>query len=457
MTLRKPVQLVLATALLAQAVAGCSHRTPTEVWPPITDPLVFGDTFGSKVVYQAFAGSKLDAVAIDSTVSYSGTASIRITVPNPGDPTGTYAGGAFTTPMTRDLAGYNALSFWVKASRAASLDVAGLGNDNTGTSKFTAQRSAIPMTTSWTQVLVPIPNPARLTAEGGMFFFAEGPQSGSGLTMWVDQVQFVNTAVVTNPRPALTTQTINTVVGANVDLSGATKTVYTISGFDQTVTHFPGYFDFTSSNPALGTVTYGTLRVLAGGVDTLTAKLGSIPASGSIAISAVAPPAAPAPTPTVPAANVISLYSGAYTNVPVDTWNATWGQATLTDISIAGNATKLYTKLVFAGIDFSSHPVDATTMTTFHMDVFIPSDSTFKVKLVDYGANGVYGGGDDTQCELTFRSASVPAGFTNGAWSPLEIPLASFATTMTARAHVAQLIISGNSSTVYVDNVYFHK
>ena len=97
----------------------------------------------------------------------------------------------------------------------------------------------------------------------------------------------------------------------------------------------------------------------------------------------------------------------------------------------------------------------------FFARVFVPTGSTIKVKLVDFGANGVYGptgaGNDDTSSELTFTS---PSGLTVGSWYPLEIPLATF-TTLAHREHLAQLIISGdvasNTRTVYVDNVYFHK
>ena len=286
MTFRHSVRTILGLAALAALAGGCSRSTPTETWPPIIDPLVFGSTFGSQVIFQAFGGSKLDALAIDSTTSYTGAASMKITVPGPGDPSGTYAGGALTTSRYRDLTGYNALSFWVKASRAVNLDVAGLGNDNTGTSRFTAQRAAVPMTTSWSQVLVPIPDPSRLTAEGGLFFFAEGPQGGAGLTFWLSDVRFVKTAVITNPRPALTPKTINSVVGADVDLSGSTKTVFAVSGLDQTVTHMPGYFTFTSSTPAFGAVHGNLFHVNQGGADTLTAQLGAIAATGSIVVNA---------------------------------------------------------------------------------------------------------------------------------------------------------------------------
>ncbi len=451
-----PVRAALVVALVALAAAGCSRKTPTEPWPPLTDPRVFDESFAPKVGFQAFGGSKLDALDIDSTTAHTGRVSLKVTVPNPNDPTGGYAGGAFVAALSHELSGYNALSFWVKASRATNLDVAGLGNDNTGTSKFDAARKTIPMTTSWTQVLVPIPDPSKLTDEKGMFYFAEGPQAGSGLTLWLDDITFVNTAQVTNPRPALTTQTASAIVGGSLNLAGLTKTVYTITGFDQTVTHMPGYFSFTSSNYAVATPAGSLVQVLSAGTAAITAKLGAIAATGTLTVNATAPPATPAPTPTVPAAQVISIFSNAYTNIPVDTWSATWDQADVSDLTIAGNATKLYTNLNYAGIEFTSHVIDATSMSAFHVDVWATAGTLFRVKLVDFGANGTFGGGDDTESELTFNAASTPP-FSSGGWVPLDIPLANF-TTLLHRAHVAQVVLSStDAKTVFVDNLYFHQ
>jgi hypothetical protein len=38
--------------------------------------------------------------------------------------------------------------------------------------------------------------------------------------------------------------------------------------------------------------------------------------------------------PTIPAGNVISMFSDTYTNVNVDTWRTSWSQANLEDIDI---------------------------------------------------------------------------------------------------------------------------
>ena len=166
-------------------------------------------------------------------------------------------------------------------------------------------------------------------------------------------------------------------------------------------------------------------------------------------------PTQPAPAPTHSADSVISLFSDAYTNATVDTWSADWDQAHVEDVEISGNATKKYTGLVFAGIEFTSSTVDATEMTYFRMDIWTPDetiDAAFKVKLVDFGANGVWdGGGDDSEHEVTIDRAS---GLQTGEWVQLDLALADF-TGLAAKGHLAQLIISGDPNTVYVDNVYF--
>ena len=179
------------------------------------------------------------------------------------------------------------------------------------------------------------------------------------------------------------------------------------------------------------------------------AALGNVVVAGN----AVTPqePLTAAPTPTRPAANVVSMFSNAYTNVTVDTWRTDWSNATLTDLQIAGNDTKKYSALSFVGVEATSSPINATAMTTFHVDAWTANMTAFRVKLVDFGADGAFAGGDDVEHEITF----VP---TQNAWNSYDIPLADFGGLIT-RGHIAQLIFSGlpdAAGIVYIDNVYFH-
>jgi hypothetical protein len=168
-------------------------------------------------------------------------------------------------------------------------------------------------------------------------------------------------------------------------------------------------------------------------------------------------PTVAAPTPTMAEGHVVSLFSNAYTDVPVDTWSAEWDDADVSDVQIEGNDTKLYSNLVFAGIEFTSQTIDATEMSYFHMDIWT-ADSTdppaiFKIKLVDFGADGVWGD-DDVEHEITLTATTDPA-LESENWVALDIPLSAF-TNLTTTGHLAQLIISGDLSTVYIDNIYFH-
>jgi hypothetical protein len=164
-------------------------------------------------------------------------------------------------------------------------------------------------------------------------------------------------------------------------------------------------------------------------------------------------PTVAAPTPTRDPADVISLFSDAYNNVPVDTWRTPWSSANLEDIEIAGNATKKYSNLDFVGIETVANQLNVSEMTHIHMDIWSPDFTMFGIKLVDFGADGAFGGGDDVEHQIDINA---PA---QGQWVSLDIPLADFAG-LTTRSNLAQYILVGRpvgTNTVFLDNMYFYK
>jgi hypothetical protein len=66
-------------------------------------PEVFIDGFSAGRNYAAFGGSKVTAFDVDNEVRYSGSSSMKIEIPDAGDPQGAYAGGVYFTSMARDL------------------------------------------------------------------------------------------------------------------------------------------------------------------------------------------------------------------------------------------------------------------------------------------------------------------------------------------------------------------
>lgn len=427
---------------------------------------VFIDDFTSDLAYAAFAGSDVTAFHIDNLVTYGGTqASMRFEVPDANSPQGSYAGGAFFSRTGRDLSGFNALTFYIKATQPATIGVVGFGND-LGASRFLVSMNDLPVNTNWKKVIIPIPDPTKLTAEKGLFYYSTGPENGRGYTFWIDEVRFEKltdlaglTGLIANGQNQVIP---DAETGDHFTIGDLKARVNLPSGINQSVSISPYYFSFISSAPGIANVDEkGMVSVIDSGTAVITAKLGEQNAIGSISITSIGLPVMPmtaAPVPTRDPADVISLYSNAYTNVPVDTWNTRWQFSTAENFFIQINNDDVirYKNLNFVGIEFSSATIDATAMSGFHIDIWTPDitalPNNFKIQLVDFGANGVFGGGDDVSHELTFTSPTL----VSNSWISLDIPLSSF-TGLTTRAHLAQLVLSGTLPNVYIDNVYFYK
>lgn len=163
-------------------------------------------------------------------------------------------------------------------------------------------------------------------------------------------------------------------------------------------------------------------------------------------------PTVAAPTPTKLAADVMSLFSNAYTNVPVDTWRTSWSAATLTEVQIASNDVKKYTGLDFVGVEMVANQLNISAMDSFQFDLWTPNSTTFRFKLVDFGADGAFGGGNDVEHETIITPAL-------SGWNRVSVPISSM-TGLTTKSNIAQLIFSSvpaGGSTAYIDNVLFSK
>jgi hypothetical protein len=459
--MRNRISAVLLSTVVFTAplgITGCERDTTgLDLAPFPTDPVVFRDVFNG-IDYQAFAGSKLDALSVDTDEHYLGDASIKITVPDVG-----YAGGAITANAPRDLSQYNAVAFWVKASMAATLDIAGYGNDNTDALPYQGSVSNIPLTTTWQRHILPIPRTGLMTPERGLFFFSEGPENGLGYDIWFDEIEFVKSDAISNPRPVMRQDDVGTVTGVQFSVGG------TFTAFDVTVpapatlqvNHAPAYFTFLSSDESVAMPSGGGIRVVGGGTADITAQLGAIAVAGRFTVRALDPPTDPAPRPTIPAANVISIFSNAYTNRPAN-FSPSFSQASVSEIKISGDNVKVYnipTALDVAVIDFGANTIDATAMTHVHIDIWAPEGTFFGLGLFSFGADGVFSGepvpsGDDSQKLV----AVVPPQLVFGEWLSLDLPLSSYTVPggLKETAHLAQIILRSDSVLLLVDNIFFY-
>lgn len=425
------------------------------------NPDVFLDTFSAGLNYAAFGGSDVKAFDVDTQVKYSGTTSMKIAVPDYGSPEGAYAGGTFFTSVGRDLSDYNALTFWVKATQSANIDVLGFGND-LGENKYQVSLSGVAVNTNWKKVIIPIPDAAKLKMERGMFFYSEGPENNKGYTFWIDEVKFEKIGTISYQSATVLNgenKTVTSFVGVKNVLDGLTAQFSMPNGTTQAVNLTPYYFNFASSNPSVATVDgVGNVNTIAAGNSIITASLGNNVAKGSLTINSSGA-YTHAPTPTQDASKVISLFSDKYSNVPVDYYNGYWApyQTTLSsDFVVEGDHVLNYTNFNFVGMQMSSPPVNATFMSHLHLDIYLPNampaGANFKIQVLDFGANGVYGGNDDKTGETTITAPTLQG----QKWVSLNIPITAFAG-LTSKAHIGQVIFVGtNISGFYADNIYFY-
>jgi hypothetical protein len=426
------------------------------------DPNIFIDTFSPGLNFAAFGGTVVTGFQVDKDVSYNKTAaSMRFDVPNVNDPEGAYVGGSFFTSVGRDLSGYDALTFWAKSSQSATIDVIGFGNDF-GANKYQASISGLILSTVWKKYIIPIPDPSKLKIEKGMLFLSEGPENGKGYTFWIDEVKFEKLGTVSNGQGSILSgadKVETSFVGVTRTIDGLISTFNLPNGINQSVNVTPAYFVFTSSNPAVATVDeLGVVTTVGAGTAVITAKLGANAAKGSLTINS-AGTYVHAPTPTQDASKVISIYTEKYPNVPVDYYNGYWAPYQTTksaDFTVNGDNVLNYTNFNFVGIQFSAPTVDASVMSHLHLDLYmpnaIPAGSNFKVQLVDFGADGVAGGTDNTSSTVTFTSPTL----VTKSWISLNIPLSSY-TGLTSKTHIGQIILEGTTITnFYADNIYFY-
>ncbi len=196
---------------------------------------------------------------------------------------------------------------------------------------------------------------------------------------------------------------------------------------------------------ASGTLIDPAVEVLEAHFDDLTAAQGSeIPA----------PASGPTDSPTAPTANaadVVAVFSDAYTNIATN-YNPSWGQSGSVSTSYDpgdGNNVMLYSNFNYQGTDLTS--TDLTAMEKLHIDIWVADASVRTIKVSPIG-------GSETL-------VTVPV--TSGAWNSVDIPLSSF--TAVDFSAVGQLKFDGQfaadgttsdttvRSDVYLDNIYFYK
>lgn len=470
--MRLNLNKILALGLILITAASCERDFTNEVvdatFPVIADvytdnPVNLTDQFF--ISFSPADGANPNGFGTDDDVAYEGQSSIRIDVPAPNDPDGGFVGGIFLDRGAgRNLTGFDALTFWVKGSTTAVVDVFGFGTDFV-LDQYAADISGVTLSTDWKQVIIPIPDPSKLVQERGMFKFAAGTAStgGLGYTFWIDEIRFEKLGTIAQPRPAIlegqdvVEQTFN---GSSRTVNGLQQTWNLANGQDVTVLPAPGYFDFSSSNVLSAEVDErGEISILASGTATITAELAGLDAAGSLTLNSLGD-FTQAPTPDEDPENVISIFSDAYNNVPVDYYNGFFAPFQTTQggappLNIGGNNVINYTDLNFVGIGtfLNVNPIDITQMTHVHVDINVqegidPGDF-IRLEIL----NGVA-----TPNELSGTRNIDGSDLSSNEWVSFDIPLGEF-NGLTARDQVGLFFFVSDAtiSNIYVDNIYYYK
>ena len=155
------------------------------------------------------------------------------------------------------------------------------------------------------------------------------------------------------------------------------------------------------------------------------------------------------------AISIISLLSGKYTSVPIETWRASWSGASISESVVNGDPIKSYVGTSngnYAGVEFKgANAINATNYDYFTFDLYPEVSGNFKVKLVDFGGDKNFGGGDDSEGEITISGSTLNL----NEWNTVQVPMSQFAAqNLSSRASLQQLIFS-NLNSYKIKNVYF--
>ena len=464
--------IIVFASVLTVLTLGCERELSDDIslakYP--NTPEVFTD-FPVSLTDQFFIsfdpaeGANVNGFDVDNN-AYKGTNAIRIDVPGSSDPEGGFIGGIFKDRfLGRDLTEYDALTFWAKGTTTASIGLFGFGTDFEE-DKFNVGLEEINLTTTWKQYIIPFPDPARLVQEKGMFSFAAGTDStdGLGYTFWIDEIRFQKLGYFTQSRPKIfdgLDKEVKLYNGSKINVDGTSQTFSLGNGSDVTVSAAAAYFNYTSSDTAVATVDEdGVVTVLDIGTTTITANLNGVDATGSLIVESLGEFTS-APVPVHEAENVISIFSDSYEDSVESNFEPGYGGSTTvaTTLAIPNGYVLEYKSNNYTGIEFWETPIDASSKTHMHVDIFIfegsSASSSVEFQIRDIGDNGIINtniyNGFPTLDDKDKRYRAT--GLTPGEWVSIEIPLDG--NLANQKDNLGSIVLVGGPN-FYLDNIYFY-
>ena len=186
---------------------------------------------------------------------------------------------------------------------------------------------------------------------------------GNG-TVWFDNLYFWKAPAAQGTDTSLSALTVD---GSSIADFGAFKTSYSVE-LPAGTTVVPTVAATPTDTNASAVVTAAT-SIPGTTTIAVTAQDGVTTNTVSIAWTLDPKPQTAAPTPSQDSADVISVYSDAFTENIATNLNPDWGQATqTTEVQIDGNNTLEYANLNYQGLEYAQ--TDVSAMDYVHLDYY---------------------------------------------------------------------------------------
>ena len=249
-------------------------------------------------------------------------------------------------------------------------------------------------------------------------------------TVYFDNIYFWKAPAAQGTDTSLSDLTVN---GSSIAGFGPTSTNYSVE-LPAGTTVVPAVAATPTDTNASAVVTAAT-SIPGTTTIVITSQDGSTTSTISIAWTLDPKPQTAAPTPSQDSADVISVFSDAYTSIATNL-NPGWGQATqTTEIQIDGNNILKYENLNYQGLDFST--TDVSAMEYVHLDYYTDDATALEFFVISEGKENGY---------------SIPV--VTGSWQSIDIPLSEY--TVPELDKIFQFKTEGDG-TVWFDNIYFWK
>ncbi|MEM9112762.1 MAG: Ig-like domain-containing protein [Myxococcota bacterium] len=403
-------------------------------------------------------GAPSATVSVDDMDAVQGTRSLRIDIPASADPQ-FEADVSLVLPAATDLSAFHAIELSIRTEQNNVPTI--LEIIQADGSSLSGQ---VPVVSDWQRVIFLLPSPVEMTEVATALRIRA---AATDVTVKLDEIRYLELDNL---------PTLNFELVPSRDLTGplAPGDTFTVTGLARITSANPEilleinfsrrFFEgFSSTESAVATVEIdGLVTAIDEGVAQIVGTVDgvdTVPLDLTVVVPPT-PPNVPAPTPMFPPADVISLFSDAYTDVPRSEIDTAADTATNSELDVMGDAVFFFDFVVPSPGpqgELTLEPptnLDLSGFTTLRFDMWVGNVSSFQVLIADAGPDGVLQrGGDDHFSFIVFDATTTPPVVKNQ-WMSFAVPLDDF---MLPKRDDVQAVVwfPDIAERIYLDNIIF--